>query len=505
MLVALLFWVLLVATTCSENEYKGAPASNSGELLARTHCASCHQYPEPDLLDRKSWEQHILPRMGYMLGVLPEDSIGPGFIEPLARDLAFANASLFRQETTLTANEWKAIRDFYLQAAPAQPILPEPSEITDSLPHFKVRFATSRLSPPSTTMVKFLNQQLWIGDAHTRRMYQFDQNMQLLNAANVGECLVDLIELPNTYLLTVMGSFSPTDAATGKVISLSKRPEEGVQVLLDSLRRPVHTALADLNGDGKMDLITCEFAKWTGRLAWWQNEGNGTFTPHILRNMPGAIRTYVHDFDGNGRPDIIALFGQGDEGIFIYYNNGSGGFREEQVLRFPPAYGSSYFDLVDLNNDDHPDIIYTAGDNADFPPVTKAYHGIYCFINDGNNHFQQQQFLPMPGAYAAKAQDFDQDGDLDMAAISFFPDYEAQPKSGFVYFQNLGDFQYKAHTFPEVDSGRWIVLDSGDIDGDSDLDLVLGSLAFEVIPPNGLVVQWTESGIPFVILENTLH
>ena len=36
----------------------------------------------------------------------------------------------------------------------------------------------------------------------------------------------------------------------------------------------------------------------------------------------------------------------------------------------------------------------------------------------------------------ARAMDFDEDGDLDVAAISFFPDFEKYPERSFIYFEN---------------------------------------------------------------------
>lgn len=57
-----------------EGEETVSPAPGkvkSGEALAKTHCGSCHQYPEPALLDRASWREHVLPSMGYMLGIYP--------------------------------------------------------------------------------------------------------------------------------------------------------------------------------------------------------------------------------------------------------------------------------------------------------------------------------------------------------------------------------------------------------------------------------------------------
>ncbi len=52
--------------------------------------------------------------------------------------------------------------------------------------------------------------------------------------------------------------------------------------------------------------------------------------------------------------------------------------------------------------------------------------------------FNQKYFFPINGCYKAMARDFDGDGDLDIATISFFADYEHQPEEGFVYLENKG-------------------------------------------------------------------
>ncbi|MFT4669170.1 MAG: hypothetical protein ACI9HJ_000742 [Ulvibacter sp.] len=48
-------------------------------------------------------------------------------------------------------------------------------------------------------------------------------------------------------------------------------------------------------------------------------------------------------------------------------------------------------------------------------------------------------------------------------------------------------------------------MDASDYDKDGDIDLVLGSLAFEVVPKLGFVEKWMEDGIPFIVLENTFR
>jgi len=300
-----------------------------------------------------------------------------------------------------------------------------------------------------------------------------------------------------------MGSFSPTDAPTGMVIYMPDGQPQA-QILLEGLQRPVHSNWTDFNGDGLMDAVVCEFAKWTGGLSYWQQKPDGSFTKSVLRRRPGAIRSYIRDFNGDGLPDVIALFGQGDEGIFRYLNDGKGGFMEETVLRFPASFGSSAFRLADLNHDGFEDILYICGDNADYKPVLKPYHGIRIFTNDGKGHFTERFFYPLSGAYDAIPADFDQDGDIDLAAISFFPDFQKAPHTAFVFLdnQNSSGFQFQASSFDEASAGRWMVMDAGDVEKDGDVDIVLGPLTFEVVPDNGEVQRWVKGALPFLVLEN---
>ena len=194
--------------------------------------------------------------------------------------------------------------------------------------------------------------------------------------------------------------------------------------------------------------------------------------------MPGAIRAIVNDANGDGRPDIWVLMAQAEEGIYLFLNQGGGEFLANELLHFPPIYGSSYFEFADFNNDGHPDILYTCGDNADFTTgVLKPYHGVYIFLNDGKNHFEQKWFYPIHGCYKAMARDFDGDGDLDIAAISYFPDTQNQPQEGFVYLENEGNLQFNASSLPQNYAGKWLTMDAGDIDGDGDIDVLIGCMA----------------------------
>lgn len=493
---------LIITIACNQSTNN----TEEGKQLAQTYCTSCHKLPEPELLDKSSWEKYMLPRMGMFLGIIEHDSLKSMYGTNDAEKAAIAQSGIFPKTQVVTKEEWQKIKAYYLSSAPEQPIAPKPLKITRGLKHFRTKACNYRMSPPSVTMVNIdtVNHAIFAGDANSQTLSVFSAaNMEFLLGAKLGESPVWMQEFSNTYLITMMGSFSPTDVGSGHILSLPKSTGAKPSKIIDSLRRPVHSSYADLDGDGQMDIVTCEFAKWTGMLAWWHNNGDGSFEKRVLRNKPGALKAYIKDMNNDGKEDIIALFGQGDEGFFIYYNEGNGKFREETALQLPPSYGSTFFQLYDFNNDGFDDIIYTAGDNADFPPILKHYHGIYIFINDGKNHFTQKHFFQLNGAYAAMPADYDMDGDIDIAAISFFPDYQNHPEESFVFLENDGQFNFTATTLNDPTMGRWIVMDAADMDGDGDKDIVLGSLAFEVVPPSNLVDRWIKDGVPFIILENT--
>ncbi|MDX2071841.1 MAG: FG-GAP-like repeat-containing protein [Haliscomenobacter sp.] len=475
-----------------------------GEALAKVRCATCHAYPDPALLPQGTWEAYILPRMGYMLGIYPDDTTRNDLIEKgLAEEKVLA-AGVFPEKAQISLEDWEAIQAFYLAKAPEDFPPYEIAAIEPDQKQFTLKIPDYRLSPPSSTMVHIARGGgLYVGDANSKAMYLFDKDLKLQKAANVKEGAVDIAEMDDRLLITVMGSFSPTDAASGFVFQLPTSPQLQPLVLMDKLQRPVHTAWGDLNGDKRLDAVISEFSKYTGTLGWWEQNADGQFQKHLLAKRPGATCSYLRDINQDGKMDIIALYGQGDEGIYAYLNDGKGQFREQSWLRFPPTYGSSFFTLYDFNADGHEDILYTCGDNADYPPVLKPYHGIRIYTNNGKNEFKESWFYPLHGAYKALPGDFDQDGDVDLAAIAFFPDFGKALPSSFVYLENQGQLQFKGSTFPAANLGRWITMETGDYDRDGDVDLVLGSLAFEVIPDRGEVARWVEKGLPFVVLENT--
>ena len=95
-------------------------------------------------------------------------------------------------------------------------------------------------------------------------------------------------------------------------------------------------ALADLDGDGKMELIigTGGFSSDSGKIRFFRNEGSGTnpswkLIPNLTLSIGNDAAVTVADYDFDGKPDIIACNSEGK--IFFFRNVSSG--RDMKFIR----------------------------------------------------------------------------------------------------------------------------------------------------------------------------
>lgn len=123
-------------------------------------------------------------------------------------------------------------------------------------------------------------------------------------------------------------------------------------------------------------------------------------------------------------------------------------------------------------------------------------------MNDKTNHFTQSYFYPMYGCYKAMAADFNDDGKLDIAVISFLADYKNHPQDGFVFFKNNGNNNFDPYSIAETTKGRWLCMDVGDIDGNKKPDIILGNMAAPVAGDED-TNRWVQFA-PLLILKNIM-
>jgi hypothetical protein len=437
---------------------------DKGKELAGTYCKSCHLLPDPSLLDAKSWEQGVLPEMGPRLGIF---NFGYKSYPSYKYDRELGD-NFYPSQPLLTLQQWQSIIDYYTAVAPDTLVAGRNDiAITSGVNLFKAEtpgyvYDSAHICFVGIDTIMY-PRTLVIGDVNKRNIVRISTSLLPIDSILCKDPVVDIDFKKDSAVACNIGIIIPNNGRYGTahnlIINADKKIAYDNTPMFDSLRRPVQITASDFNKDGRQDYLVCEYGNLKGALSWVENLGNNKFERHVIREVPGAIKAYIQDYNNDGLPDIYVLFAQGDESIFLYTNKGNGKFEEKQLLRFSPVYGSTYFELADFNKDGFPDIVYTCGDNADYSRVLKPYHGIYIFINDGKNIFTQKYFFHMNGCFKAMARDFDKDGDLDIAAISFFADYQHRPEEGFVYLDNNGALISKHIMFrkhKKEDGLRWM-------------------------------------------------
>ena len=491
----------------------------TGAQLARVYCGVCHQFPDPSLLDKPSWMHKVLPNMGARMGVrMPARYAAQAdntmYPSGLSSPSGYANYSIITEEN------WEKIIAYYNSLAPEEPLPQEPKmAVSTELPLFKLQLPhNSSHLPPLITLLRYnpLDSLLYVGNRHSM-LYSLEgqplegqplegQPLRVQDSLQTPSPPADILfrEDGSFYLLS-MGIMDPSDAAMGRLDLLRMDMQEPTSApLLNTLFRPVQLASVDLDLDGQEDLVVSEFGFNSGRLSWHKKTPTG-YKSHTINQLPGARRVIVQDMNGDGRPDLVVLMTQAREGVYVYYNK-EAGFQEKALLQFPPVYGISDFSLVDIDQDGDLDILCAFGDNADYSYSLKHYHGLRLFLQDTQGVFTERWFYPMHGATRAIAEDFDQDGDLDIAAIAFFPDFKEAPLESFIYFEHTGKLNFSPRTLDTTPYGRWLTLESGDVDQDGDQDLILGSfLLGPAVGAEALLAQWQKAGVPYLVLKNQLR
>lgn len=473
-----------------------------GEALARQVCQSCHLFPEPALLDKATWRDGALPHMAPFLGVKVKDVSRL----PMAEELRAAG--VYPTNALLTDSQWAEVCRFFEQNAPEKPLVAaRPGPMRSGLKQFKpVRRRLEGVTRPRVSLVHVDAQRglLFAGEAEGNSLRVLTGDGVKVLTLDLSSPAVGIAQREDGFYLTLIGNVLPSDETTG-ALGYFQVEQQKARPVLKNLRRPTDAVFTDLNGDGREDIVVSQFGHRLGRFSWFELDAGGDYTEHVLLERAGAVRAQVRDVNRDGRPDVFVLMAQGREGIYLFMNRGGGKFEMETVVEQPPTFGFAGMELVDFNGDGLVDLLVTNGDNGDYPSKPKAYHGVRLLLNDGKNHFNEAWFYPIDGAFRSLAADFDGDGDMDVAVISLFPDYARAPAAGFVYLENKGGMKFDAFTCEEALDGRWMTMASGDLDGDADTDLVLGSFlpGPPTIPiPESLQQRWATNGTALLVLEN---
>ncbi len=490
-LSGLAFFFVTACTNSASNPIKG-------EALFNRHCASCHQAPKINQLPKFIWQQQVLPDMAARMGIR-ENNFNPFKGLTLEEAELVAQSNVYPLKPTISFKDWQILKRYIINQAPDT--LPKiTTHRIDSLNLFnRLSYTIDRDKTPNYTYLKWQENKFTLANIYGDFLDFYPNTQETLFKQKFKSPIIAHTQLDSLELYTVIGKLDPSEKATGYSYL------NGIE-LPYKLHRPVYQNLADLNNDNEPEILINEFGHHTGRLSLFsKNESKNTYIQKTIWPYAGVIKTQLKDLNNDGLLDIIALTTQGNESIMIFIQKEHLNFEPRKVLSFSPVYGSSWFEMIDMNKDGHLDIVTVHGDNADLSYTPKPYHGLRIFINDGDLNFTEKYFYPMYGATRFLAHDYDEDNDIDLAIISTFPDYTNAQSLPFIYLENIGDIDFKPKSFPDVHLGRWFLMDDGDFDHDGDIDIALSSFTYNFTPvPKKNRSLWHEKNIHLLILENKL-
>ena len=133
-----------------------------------------------------------------------------------------------------------------------------------------------------------------------------------------------------------------------------------------------NATVADLNGDGAVDIIA---ANRGGRSGFCLNDGHGRFdaAPCTLIPAESATSIVATDINRDGAIDLVVPHRDGGQS-HIYLNDGKAGFSQTQAFG-PPVSNARTAAAGDLNGDDWTDIV-----------VGDEQAGARVYLNDGAGH-----------------------------------------------------------------------------------------------------------------------
>jgi len=214
---------------------------------------------------------------------------------------------------------------------------------------------------------------------------------------------------------------------------------------------PRAVAVADVNGDGKPDLIVANYS--ANDLSVLLGNGNGTFqSQHTFATGSQPRSIAIADLNLDGKPDVIVA-NHGGNSVSVLLGNGNGSFQPQQTY----ATGATPFSVTtaDVNLDGKPDVI-VANNGSDSVGV---------LLGTGAGTLAPQQTIAAGfGPIAVAVSDVNGDGKPDLIVANY--------NAGDVGVDlGNGDGTFQAQkVFPTAGSPRAVAV--ADLNGDGREDLV---------------------------------
>lgn len=435
--------------------------------LAEKYCTECHLAPPPSAITSEHWHE-LFGLMGTWMG---------------------------QKDIAIDEDEYRELLDHYLAQSPEKM---EP--IPDDLKESRLRFEKGEVGVactsdrPKITNVKITDldrngkPDILICDDVSGRVSWIRIEDGKWNEVYLADIVTPVKTTVFDFngdghldiVVASLGFISPTDDLIGSVWLLLNRGDMSFEPLrlVGDIARVADVRPGDFNRDGKIDFIVAKFGwRKSGGLMWLEQVTPTLFLQHEIAEINGAMQVEVLDYDGDGNLDFVALLSQEHESIVLFRNDGNGNFEPGVLYRAPhPAYGTSGFQLVDLDQDGDLDIIVTNGDMMDEISLPKSYHGVR-WLENIEGIFHPRDLVRMTGAYCARAYDMNGDGHLDIVVSSLNFTWGESDAPSLIWLENDGQQNFTA-TKIIYDPTNLAAMDVGDINNDGIPDIIVGGFHF---------------------------
>ncbi len=465
----------------------GTPRAESPERLAKRECSKCHAFPLPGSMHREDWEKGAFPYL--------EDLLGIDQIENY--DAATQAAVRAR---------WDAIRAYYLEHSAPKPGLaapPKPSVNTA----FGHRSTVEKLDV-TAIYHDAASGLVYVGDGQSRAVLVFDRAFRKVRtfAADMVPCDFELAG--DRLYICSHDTLDPLDGDEGVVGFVTESGQGEYQPVLRGLNRP--TRYVPFRHSGVEYAVLCEYGISKGKVTVYRES-----EPVFVLPMSGAIDCRVLDADTDGQPEVYVLIAQEHECLLRLTVRPDGEVNPLVLIKKQPGWGFTAMEMLDADGDGTVNVLLSNGDTTEFRSNPRRYHGIRIY-DLGEDELVEKQFIPAHGAMDFTMLDADADGDLDIASVSYFADFRHKPHQA-AMLHLRSDGQFTSQPLPGHGQGRWCRIASGDIDGDGDPDLLLGSLNYQtttrpyekdasflrsIAVPRARLARWEQLGNHLLVLEN---
>ncbi len=222
---------------------------------------------------------------------------------------------------------------------------------------------------------------------------------------------------------------------------------------------PQFVAVADFNGDGKLDMAVPVYSIFTSYsdVNIFLGKGNGTFEagPAFPLSGQNVNNAAVGDFNGDGKPDLALSLPDASE-VQILLGNGDGSFTPLAPIYIPE--GVFKVDTGVFNSEGKTDLVVTA-------------YELTILMGNGDGTFTAKPSIPITGGAAATvAGDFNGDGIADLAIAENGSEFAP---SSVTILLGRGDGNFTQVPSSPATGIEPLAIAAADFNGDGILDLAV--------------------------------